>query len=112
MFPGFVTKQKTATTAVASIEDVLDCTARADALVSALLCGIMAQRRAAGTALDYVKALSRKVAGNCWSMSEQAGHEGPHRMQALLRRIRVLQGSAPEADVRSFCLPSSAACDD
>jgi hypothetical protein len=88
VFPGFVTKQKTATTAVASIEDVLDCTARADALVSALLCGIMAQRRAAGTALDYVKALSRKVAGNCWSMSETAGHEGPHRMQSLLRSYK------------------------
>jgi hypothetical protein len=73
---------------VASIKDVLDCTARADVLVSGVLDPVMAQRRAAGTALDYVRALSRQVAGNCWSMSELAGHEGPHRMQALLRSYR------------------------
>ncbi len=88
VFPGFVTKQKNTTAAVASIKDVLDCTARADALVSGVLDPVMAQRRAAGTALDYVKALSRQVAGNCWSMSETAGHEGPHRMQSLLRSYR------------------------
>lgn len=51
MFPGFVTKQKNTTATVASIEDVLDCTARADALVSGVLHPVMAQRRAAGTAL-------------------------------------------------------------
>ena len=105
MFPGFVTKQKTTTAAVASIEDVLDCTARADALVSALLGGIMAQRRAAGTALDYVKALSRKVAGNCWSMSETAGHEGPHRMQALLRSYKW-----PWEEARAALPALAAAC--
>ena len=88
MFPGFVTKQKNTTAAGASIEDVLDCTARADALVSGVLTGVMTQRRAVGTALDYVRALSRKVAGNCWSMSETAGHEGPHRMQSLLRSYK------------------------
>jgi hypothetical protein len=88
VFPGFVTKQKNTTAAVASIKDVLDCTARADALVSGVLDPVMAQRRAAGTALDYVRALSRQVAGNCWSMSEKAGHEGPHRMQALLRSYK------------------------
>jgi hypothetical protein len=45
VFPGFVTKQKNTTAAVASIKDVLDCTARADALVSGVLDPVMAQRR-------------------------------------------------------------------
>jgi hypothetical protein len=74
--------------AVASIEDVLDCTARADTLVSGVLDPVMAQRRAAGATLDCVRALSRKVAGNCRSTSEPAGHVGPHRMQSLLRSYK------------------------
>jgi SRSO17 transposase len=46
----------------------------------------MKQRRSIGTALDYVRALSRGTRANCWELAEAAGHEGPGRMQSLLRR--------------------------
>ena len=49
---------------------------------------VMRQRRSIAAALDYVKALSRGTRANCWELAEAAGHEGPHRMQALLRRCR------------------------
>ena len=45
---------------------------------------MLAQRRSAGTALGYVTALSPGVRANCWDLAEAAGHEGWHRMQALL----------------------------
>ena len=48
----------------------------------------MAQRRSAGTALDYVRGLAPGVKANCWSLAEAAGHEGPYRMQALLGSCR------------------------
>jgi SRSO17 transposase len=48
----------------------------------------MAQRRSAGTALDYVRALAPGVKANCWSLAEAAGHQSPYRMQALLRSYR------------------------
>lgn len=87
--PEFVTKQKIeATAAVARIEDAAWCAARADALVRAVLVPVMSQVRAAGAALDYVRALSRDVRANCWELAEEAGHEGPHRMQALLRTYK------------------------
>ncbi len=44
----------------------------------------MAQRRSAGTALDYVRGLAPGVKANCWSLAEAAGHQSPYRMQALL----------------------------
>ena len=72
----------------ASIEDVSGCSARADAQVRAVLGRVMAQRRSAETALDYVRGLSPGVKANCWSLAEAAGHERPHRMQALLRSYR------------------------
>jgi hypothetical protein len=106
-FPGFVTKQETATTAVASIEDAAECGERADALVSEVLGRVMRQRRSIAAALDYVKSLSRGTRANCWELAEAAGHETPHRMQALLRRYKwsweklraLLPGLAAE------CLP-------
>jgi SRSO17 transposase len=49
---------------------------------------VLAQRRSAGTALDYVRGLAPGVKANCWSLAEAAGHEGPYRMQALLRSCR------------------------
>ena len=73
---------------MASIEDAAECGERADALVSGVLGQVMRQRRSIAAALDYVKALSRETRANCWELAEAAGHEGPHRMQALLRRYR------------------------
>ena len=100
-------KQETATAAVASIEDAAECGERADGLVSGVLGRVMRQRRSIAAALDYVTALSRGTRANCWELAEAAGHEGPHRMQALLRRYRwsweelrgVLAGLAAQ------CLP-------
>ena len=48
----------------------------------------MAQRRSAGTALDYVRGLAPGVKANCWGLAEAAGHESPYRMQALLGSYR------------------------
>ena len=76
------------TAAVASIEDVADCAARADAQVSAVLGRVMAQRRSAAVASGYVAALAPGVKANCWALAESAGHEGWGRMQALLSSYR------------------------
>src|SRR5271169_5491141 len=62
------------------------CGERADALVSDLLGRVMRQRRTVGAAMDYIRALSRETRANCWDLAQKAGHEGPHRMQALLSR--------------------------
>ncbi len=48
----------------------------------------MAQRRSAGTALDYIRGLAPGVKANCWSLAEAAGHQSPYRMQALLGSCR------------------------
>jgi len=67
----------------------------------------MRQRRSIAAALDYVKALSRGTRANCWELAEEAGHEGPHRMQALLRRYRwsweKLRDALPH--LAAQCLP-------
>jgi SRSO17 transposase len=84
----FVTNQDNeATVAVASIEDAAGCGERADALVMGLLGRVMRQRSVAA-ALDYIRALSRETRANCWELALRAGHEGPHRMQALLSRYK------------------------
>ena len=93
-FLDFVRKQDTATAAVASIEDAAECGERADALVSGLLGRVMRQRRTVAAALDYIRALSRETRANCWELALRAGHEGPHRMQALLSRHQVVVGGA------------------
>ena len=86
-FLDFVRKQDNdATTAVASIGDAAECGERADALVMGLLSRIMRQRRTVAAALDYIRALSRETRANCWELALRAGHEGPHRLQALLSR--------------------------
>ena len=55
----------------------------------------MAQRRSAGTALDYVRELAPGVKANCWGLAEAAGHESPYRMQALLALLPLgLEGPA------------------
>jgi SRSO17 transposase len=73
---------------MASIEDAAECGERADGLVSAALGRVMRQRRSIAAALDYVRALSRGTRANCWDLAEEAGHESPRRMQALLRRYK------------------------
>ena len=78
----------TSTAAAASVEDVAECTARADAQVWAVLLGVMAQRRSGSAALDYVTALASAAKANCWSLAESAGHEGQYRMQGLLGSYR------------------------
>ena len=106
-FLDFVEKQETATAAVASIEDAAECGERADGLVSGVLGRVMRQRRSIAAALDYVRALSRGTRANCWELAEAAGHEGPHRMHALLRRYRwsweKLRGAL--AGLAAQCLP-------
>jgi hypothetical protein len=84
----FVEHNNDNTAAVASIEDVADCTARADAQVRNVLRGVMAQRRSAAAAFGYVAALSPGTKANCWSLAESAGHEGWGRMQGLLGSYR------------------------
>ncbi len=76
------------TAAWASIEDVGKCAARVDAQVRVVLGQVMAQRRSAGTAFAYVSELSPGTRANCWALAEAAGHEGWHRMQALLGSYR------------------------
>jgi hypothetical protein len=102
-----VEKQETATAAMASIDDAAECGERADALVSAVLGRVMWRRRSIRTAMDYVRALSRETRANCWELAEAAGHEGPHRMQALLGRYKwsweKLRGLLP--GLAAECLP-------
>jgi SRSO17 transposase len=76
------------TAAMARIEDVADCAARADAQVRTVLQGVMAQRRSAVVASGYVAALSPEVKANCWAIAESAGHEGWGRLQGLLGSYR------------------------
>jgi SRSO17 transposase len=73
---------------MASIEDAAEYGTRADALVSGLLGRVMRQRRSIAAAMDYIRALSRETRANCWELAQEAGHEGPHRMQALLGRYK------------------------
>ena len=68
-FPEFVRKQEDATAASASIKDVAACAAGVHAQVRAVLRGVMAQRRSAGTAFGYVCALARGVRANCWDLT-------------------------------------------
>ena len=78
---------------MASIEDAAEYGERADVLVRGLLGRVMRQRRSVAVALDYVRALSRETRANCWELAQRAGHEGPHRMQALLQ-AQVVVGEA------------------
>jgi SRSO17 transposase len=84
----FVEQINNSTAAVASIEDVAECTARADAQVRAVLQTVMAQQRSTSAAVDYVTALAAEVKANCWLLAQAAGHEGQRRMQAVLGSYR------------------------
>ncbi len=87
------------TAAWARVEDVAACAARVDAQVRVVLGRVLAQRRSAEVASGYVSALSPGTKANCWSIAEAAGHEGWHRMQALLGSYRwdwqELRGELP-----------------
>jgi SRSO17 transposase len=87
------------TAAWARIEDVAACAVRVDAQVRVVLDRVLAQRRSAEVASGYVSALSPGTKANCWSIAEAAGHEGWHRMQALLGSYRwdwqELRGELP-----------------
>jgi len=83
-----VTTNNDDTAVPASIEDVSRCADRVDAQVRAVLGRVMAQRRSAEAALDYVRGLAPGVKANCWGLAEAAGHENPYRMQALLGSCR------------------------
>jgi SRSO17 transposase len=78
----------TDTAAWASIEDVDRSAKAVDAQIAVVLARVMAQQRSTATACDYVRALAPGVKANCWSVAEAAGHEGWHRMQALLGSYR------------------------
>ena len=80
-----VTQDNNNTAAMASIEEAAEYAARADAQVRTVLGRVLAQKRSAGVALDYVTALAPGIKANCWAIAEAAGHEGWGRMQALLR---------------------------
>lgn len=73
---------------MASIEDVAECGARADALVRGALARVMRQARSVAAALAYVLALGRDTRANCWALAESAGHERPFRLQRLLCRMQ------------------------
>ena len=81
-------KKTTITAAWASIDDVWAWTASVDAQVRVVLGRVMAQRRSVEVAFGYLSALAPGIKANCWSVAEEAGHEGPHRMQALLGSYR------------------------
>ena len=62
---------------------------RANALVSAVLSGLLKRERSIAAALMYILALGRDVRANCWDLSEKAGLEpGDGRFQRLLGRYR------------------------
>jgi SRSO17 transposase len=84
----FVEQDECDTAALASIGDVADCMARADAQVKNVLEGVLAQRRSTAVASAYVAALSPGTRADCWSLAESAGHESWGRMQALLGSYR------------------------
>jgi SRSO17 transposase len=87
------------TAAWTSIEVVAACAGAVDAEVEAVLGRVLAQQRSVETAFGYVRALAPGVKANCWAIAEAAGHEGWHRMQALLGSYRwdwkTLRGALP-----------------
>src|SRR5437899_6031468 len=83
------------TAAEASIGDVARWGDSIDAQVRAVLGRVLAQRRSAEAALGYVEALAPGVKANCWDLAEAAGHQNPHRMQALLRAYAFSGGRDP-----------------
>jgi hypothetical protein len=58
---------------------------RANALVMAVLSGLLKRKRSVEAALMYILALGRDVRANCWDLAEKAGLEpGDGRFHRLL----------------------------
>ena len=73
----------------ASIGDPVAAVERANALVTALLAGLLKRKRSIAAALMYILALGRDVRANCWDLSEKAGLEpGDDTFHRLLGRYR------------------------
>jgi hypothetical protein len=84
-----VEKQGDPAAVPASIGDPVEAVERANALVRAVLAGLLKRKRSIAAALMYVLALGRDVRANCWDLSEKAGLEpGDGRFHRLLGRYR------------------------
>ena len=66
-------KQDIPATVPASIGDPIEAVERANALVRAVLAGLLKRKRSIAAALMYILALGRDVRANCWDLSEKAG---------------------------------------
>jgi hypothetical protein len=85
-----VEKQEDGPAAVpASIGDPVVAVERANALVTAVLSGLLKRKLSITAALMYILALGRDVRANCWDLSEKAGLEpGDGTFHRLLGRYR------------------------
>ena len=84
-----MTKQDIPAAVPASIGDPIAAVDRANALVSAVLGGLLKRKRSIAAALMYILALGRDVRANCWDLSEKAGLEpGDGTFHRLLGRYR------------------------
>jgi hypothetical protein len=84
-----VTKQDSPAAVPASIGDPVAAVDRANALVRAVLGGLLKRKRSIAAALMYMLALGRDVRANCWDLSEKAGLEpGDDTFHRLLGRYR------------------------
>jgi hypothetical protein len=84
-----VEKQELPAAVPVSIGDPVVAVERANALVSAVLSGLLMRKRSIAAALMYILALGRDVRANCWDLSEKAGLEpGDGRFHRLLGRYR------------------------
>jgi SRSO17 transposase len=72
------------------------------AALAGLLAPVFARRDLRANAMAYVRGLLEPgVSGNCWALSEAAGHERPYRLQRLLGRA-VWDEDAARDMVRLF----------
>jgi DDE superfamily endonuclease len=84
-----VEKQDIPAAVPASIGDPIEAVERANALVRAVLAGLLKRERSIAAALMYILALGRDVRANCWDLSEKAGLEpGDGTFHRLLGRYR------------------------
>jgi hypothetical protein len=84
-----VEKQNDPAAVPASIGDSVMAVERANALVRAVLAGLLKRERSVAAALMYILALGRDVRANCWDLSEKAGLEpGDGTFHRLLGRYR------------------------
>ena len=82
-------KQDIPATVPASIGDPIEAVERANALVRAVLAGLLKRKRSIAAALMYILALGRDVRANCRDLSEKAGLKpGDGTFHRLLGRYR------------------------